>query len=55
MASRQYIKKLKTDIERTIQGLRTKPREFILKIRKVIQNQMLYILLIIHWIKGKFI
>ena len=29
MASRQYIKKLKTDIERTIQGLRTKPREFI--------------------------
>ena len=28
MASRQYIKKLKTDIERTIQGLRTKPREF---------------------------
>ena len=29
MASKQYIKKLKTDIERTIQGLRTKPREFI--------------------------
>ena len=28
MASRQYIKKLKTDIERTIQGLKAKPREF---------------------------
>ena len=29
MASKQYIQKLKIDIERTIQGLKAKPREFI--------------------------
>lgn len=43
MVNKQKIQKIKTDIERTIQGLRTKPQEFIYKqTRGFVKPNMLY-------------